>query len=500
MTTNQIGKLVKYTGVATLMLNGNVHSQSNQQLSKPNIVLILADDLGTGDVNCYNERSKIKTPAMDEVAKNGVRFTDAHTNSAVSTPTRYGIITGRYCWRTRLKRGVLNAYNKHLINPERTTIASLLKESGYYTAGIGKWHLGMDFKFKEDKKVDFAGKIENSPNVNGFDYFYGITASLDFPPYVYIENDHFTQLPTQKQKKQQFPRYLRAGEKAENFHFETAWENLLEKAEDKIVERPKDKPMFVYFALPSPHKPVWPDSRFVGKTGMGEYGDFVHQTDYIVSRVVKKLKEEGIYENTLLIITSDNGSFMYRISDDKKSDHMTDKNVHGFFPKNHEPNYNYRGTKADVWEAGHRVPFLVSWPNGIQPKQVQSKTICTTDFLATFADLIGKKLNKNEGEDSFSFLPLLMGKSSEFSRAPIVNHSSGGMFAIRNGDYKLVLGNGSGGRQHPRGKAWKKPYQMFNLSDDIFETKNIIDKNKKLAEQMEKNLKKIIDSGSSKEM
>ena len=317
---------------AILALLAGCKTNKTPEPKNPNIIIILADDLGTGDVNCYNPKSKIPTPNLDKVADQGIRFTDAHTNSAVCTPTRYGIITGRYCWRTRLKRGVLNGFSGHLIDPDRTTIASLLKGQGYYTAGVGKWHLGMDFP-KDSNKVDYAGIIKNSPNVNGFDYFYGISASLDFPPYVYIENDRFTQVPTQKQEKLGFPRYLRSGDKAENFDFETAWENLLEKAEHVIDTRPEDNPMFMYFALPSPHKPVWPDSRFVGKTELGAYGDFVHQTDYIVGRVVKKLKEQGIEENTLLMITSDNGSFMYRLNEDSEEDHLSNEGSTGLFCK-----------------------------------------------------------------------------------------------------------------------------------------------------------------------
>ena len=480
------------------MVGVSVCSLAEKPAVKPNIVIILADDLGSGDVRCYNADSKIPTPAMDKIAKEGVRFTDAHTGSAVCTPTRYGIITGRYCWRTELKKGVLNGFSGHLIDPQRTTIASLLKQNGYYTTGVGKWHLGMDFAKDTAGLVDYAGKIENNPTVNGFDYFYGISASLDFPPYVYIENDHFTQVPAQKQEKLGFPRYLREGDKAENFNFETAWENLLNKAESLIDGRPADKPMFMYFALPSPHKPVWPDSRFVGKTELGAYGDFVHQTDYLIGRVVEKLKAAGMEENTLLIVTSDNGSFMYRLNESDGPDHLIDASVEGFYPKNHTANYIYRGTKADVWEGGHRVPFLVRWPAAIKKGQIKSQTICTTDFLATFADLLNVNLSENEGEDSFSFLPLLRANDAEFSRAPVVNHSISGTFAIRKGDYKLVLGNGSGGREAPRGKEWEKPYTMFDLGKDISEKTDIIDQNQELAKSMEEALKTIIDSGTSK--
>ncbi len=354
---------------AILLVACNVEKVENR---KPNIILILADDLGTGDVHCYNSGSRIPTPNMDRVAEEGIRFTDAHTGSGVCTPTRYGLLTGRYCWRSRLKRGVLNGYSEHLIDSERTTIASLLKAHGYFTAAIGKWHLGMDFKKDSLGNVDYGAKIENSPVINGFDYFHGIAASLDFPPYVYIENDHFTKVPTEIQEKMSFPRFVREGPKAENFNFETVWEHLLQKVNSTIVEHPADKPLFLYFALPSPHKPVWPDPQFAGTTQLGPYGDFVHQTDQLVGAVLQKLKDEGIDQETLLMITSDNGSFMYKLDSSEESDHLIDETVQGFFPENHQSNYVYRGTKADIWEGGHRVPFLVRWPEMI--KRVGSLT------------------------------------------------------------------------------------------------------------------------------
>ncbi len=464
---------------------------------KPNIILILADDLGTGDVGCYNPASKIPTPGMDQIALQGVRFTDAHTGAAVCTPTRYGILTGRYCWRTRLKRGVLNGFGKHLMEPGRETIASMLQQNGYHTACIGKWHLGMDFKMDGEDVVDYNGKIDFSPNVFGFDYFYGIAASLDFPPYIYIENERFTQIPTEIYPGQGFPRYLREGEKAADFDFETAWEVLLNKAMDIIDNRPANQPFFLYFALPSPHKPVWPDRRFAGKTPMGPYGDFVHQTDHIIQQVLEKLSTESIEKNTLLIVTSDNGSFMHRLDATMSADHLGDETVQGYYPETHEANFRYRGTKADIWEAGHRVPFMVQWPGIIKPGLVKDQTICTTDFMATFADLLNVTLGEDIGEDSFSFMPLLFDRDENFTRAPVVNHSSAGMFAIRRGRYKLVLGNGSGGRQHPRGRAWEGPFMLFDLDSDIYETNNIIEQNQELANSMENELRLIIESGTS---
>ncbi|TKG93838.1 Cerebroside-sulfatase [Puteibacter caeruleilacunae] len=462
------------------------------------MVLILADDLGSGDLQCYNKQSEIPTPNMDMLAQQGVRFTDAHTNSAVCTPTRYGIITGRYAWRTRLKRGVLNGYSQHLIDPNRTTIASLLKSNGYTTAGVGKWHLGMDFAKDAEGKTDYAGKIENSPIVNGFDSYYGISASLDFPPYVYIEDDHFTKVPTEKQKKQYFPRYLRDGDKADNFDFERAGHHLLSKALgviDKYANQ--EKPFFMYYALPSPHKPVWPAKEFQGKSTKGPYGDYVMQTDYIVGQVLKQLKDKGIDDNTLVLFTSDNGSFMHKLENGETDDHLSDNTIQGFFPQSHTANYVYRGTKADVWEGGHRVPFLVRWPAKVK-QRVVSETICTTDFFSTFAELVGKQVTANEGEDSFSFLPLLMGNDAQFEKHPVVHHSSGGTFALREGDWKMVFGSGSGGRQKPKGKAWEKPFKLFNMKSDISETTNVIDQNADIAEKMEQKMHQIIEAGTSR--
>lgn len=332
----------------------------------------------------------------------------------------------------------------------------------------------------------------------GFDYFYGISASLDFPPYIYIENDRFTQVPLEIYPGQGFPRYLRKGERAADFDFETAWETLLNKAMDVIENRPADQPFFLYFALPSPHKPVWPDRRFAGQTPMGPYGDFVHQTDHIIQQILGKLASASIEKNTLLIVTSDNGSFMYRLDETVEADHIGDETVQGYLPENHEANYRYCGTKADIWEAGHRVPFLVQWPGVIKPGLVKDQTVCTTDFMATFAALINVPVGEDEGEDSFSFLPLLLDRDDDYKRAPVVNHSGAGMFAIRRGKYKLVLGNGSGGRQHPRGKAWEKPYMLFDLEKDIGETSSIIAENKELADSMEQELREMIASGTSK--
>ncbi|PCE63981.1 sulfatase family protein [Sediminicola luteus] len=447
----------------------------------PNVVFILADDLGYGDVQALNPESKIPTPEINRLAEAGMVFTDAHSNSAVCTPTRYGVVTGRYAWRTRMKRGVLNGYSKHLIDPERTTVADLFKSKGYATACIGKWHLGMDLPLKAETKnsiykIDASGVVQNGPLENGFDYFYGITASLDFPPYGYIENDRFTEKLIDSMPKGNFPAYARMGEKGPNFDMQESLDEITRIAQEYIVSK-KDSPFFLYLPLTAPHKPVLPHKRFRGNTDLGDYGDFVTQVDWTVGQVLKTLKEQGLEENTLVVLTSDNGSFMHRIGENPKfpegsAGHTEDVTKQAFKTENHQANYRFRGTKADVYEGGHRVPFLVRWPAGFTAGK-SHYTITHTDFFATAAELIGADYDRTQaGEDSFSFLPLLKGEKG-YSREPVINHSANGVFAIRDGRWKLVLAQGSGGRLPPKGKAFEGPYQLFDLEADPSETTNL---------------------------
>lgn len=436
----------------------------------PNIVIILADDMGTGDVHAFNSGSRIPTPNLDRLAAGGMRFTDAHSGSAVCTPTRYGLITGRYCWRSEKKRGVLNGFSPHLIDPDRLTIADVAKGKGYRTACIGKWHLGMDLPMLGKDQVDFSGEIGNSPNVYGFDYFFGITASLDFPPYVFIENNRFTESETVTHPKSDFPAYLREGPAGRDFKHIQALDRLTEKAAGFIREQIKaDIPFFLYFPLTAPHKPVMPAPRFQGRSGLGPYGDFVMQTDWTVGQVMKALEDAQATDDTLVIFSSDNASYMYR---QEGRDHLDDPGIQGYNPENHQSNYVYRGTKADVWEGGHRVPFIARWPGTIKPGSSDSTTICLTDLMATVADITATELPQDAAEDSFSILPLLTGREDHI-REPVINHSSAGIFAIRDGNWKLVLGNGSGGRQDPKGKPFEGPYQLFNLESDASEKTDV---------------------------
>lgn len=468
----------------------NCHQAWAAKSTPPNIVIILADDMGYGDVHAFNPESKIPTPHLDRLAADGATFTDAHSGSAVCTPTRYGVVTGRYCWRTRLKRGVLNGYSKHLIDPARETIASMLKQRGYHTACIGKWHLGMDLPMAGKNEVDYAGTIKNGPTANGFDYFYGITASLDFPPYVFIENDRCTEAATEVQPKGSFPAYLRKGPVGKNFKHIEALDQLTEKSTAYIHEQAKaPEPFFLYFALTSPHKPVMPAPRFQGKSGLGPYGDFVMQTDWTVGQVLQALEESDAAKNTVVFYTSDNASFMYRL--EGETAHVDNPSIQGFNPDNHRANYIYRGTKTDAWEGGHRVPFLVRWPGTIKPGSQSATPICLTDLMATCAEISGAPMPQGAGEDSYSILPMALGDPDAKRGAFVVNHSINGTFAIRDGKWKLILSSGSGGRGKPKSKPGDRPYQLYDIHADPAETTNLIEQHPEIAARLERAMEEL---------
>lgn len=463
--------------------------------ARPNFVVILADDMGYGDVHGLNPDSRLATPNLDGLMKSGMFFSDAHTPSAVCTPTRYGLLTGRYCWRSRLKSGVQNGYGPPLIEEDRPTIASFLKTNGYRTGIVGKWHLGLGFVKGEDGEIDYSKPLTHVPNDLGFEDSLIIPASLDFPPYVYIKNRKVRGLPDRTQSAQKFPAFLRKGPIGSDFNMEDCLDHLTEKASEFIAESAKgDKPFFLYFPLTAPHKPVLPHKRFRGKTALGPYGDFVAQVDWTVGQVLNAIDDAGVRDNTFVLYTSDNGSFMRRQDNSDDKDHVDDSSIQAFNSYQHRANGVFRGTKADIWEAGHHVPFLVRWPNRTKPGAESKALVCLTDVFATMVDIVGVEKPKGAAADSFSFVSELYPAALKTVRPPVIHHSSGGMFAIRFGDVKLVLGNGSGGREQPKGKPFQKPYQLFNLRDDIGETKNIIDAHRKAAESLEKDALLIRDN------
>jgi len=439
----------------------------------PNIVYILADDLGYGDVQILNPlRGKIPTPHLDRLAREGMIMTDVHTGSAVCTPTRYGVLTGRYAWRTHLQSGVLWGLSAPLIAPDRLTVGEHLRRHGYETAGFGKWHLGMDWAGGptdavdvDHVNVDYARPIRNGPVARGFDTFFGISASLDMAPYIYLDNDRLIGAATVRQTA-----WFRAGPAAPDFRAVDVLAELTRRTAAYIEARaparnPRAKPFFLYLALPSPHTPIVPTPEWVGKTGLGDYADFTLQTDSAVGEVMAALQRAGIDDNTLVIFTADNGcSAVPARAAELETNH------------GHFASAQFRGFKADLWEGGHRVPFLVRWPARVRAGSVSDHTACLTDLLATAADVIGAPVPPDAGEDSASFLPTLLGRPQP-SRPPVVHHSISGHFAIREGNLKLLFARGSGGWTSPTEAEAEKlnlpAVQLYDLSADPGERRNL---------------------------
>jgi len=491
-----------YLGALSLAgcnLGENRTSRENSKNKSPNIVFILADDMGYGDIQAYNPNSKIPTPNLNRLVKQGVQFSDAHSGSAVCSPTRYGLLTGRYCWRTELKSGVLWPPNdKPLIGPDRLTFAGMLKQQGYHTACIGKWHLGMEWGKDDSGEVDFNKSLEYGPTDVGFDEFLGIAGSLDMVPYVFYRNHKPTLPLTEIQLKFSFPRFIREVPRGEGFDPGLVLDQLTDEAVDYINRRSvENNPFFLYFPMTAPHKPVWPSESFQGKTDLGPYGDFIHQTDWSVGRVLEALEKNGINDNTLVIFSSDNGSYMFR-RQKEEMDHLDDPGIQGYHSDNHRANAMWRGTKADIWEAGHRIPFIARWPGQIESGSHCSETICLTDVMATLAEITDFALPDNAGEDSFSLFPLMLGQGWSFPRAPVIHHSSQGMFSLREGKWKMVFGSGSGGRQKPIGKPFEEPYFLFDLENDPSETKNVIDQFPKEAKHLTDKLNVLMNNGRSR--
>ncbi|TLX76403.1 arylsulfatase [Labilibacter sediminis] len=458
---------------------------------KPNIIILLADDMGYGDISALNENTDLKTPYLDGFAQQSVVFSDAHTPSSVCTPTRYGLLTGRYCWRTRLKKGVLRGYDEPLIEDDRTTIASVLKQQGYTTGIIGKWHLGLGFQkdeaksTKKKKAYDITKTLKTTPNNNGFDYSYVLPASLDFAPYVYVKNKNVVDTNFIEVKHTDFPILRRKGLTSESFEFQGVLDNFLAEAKTFIrKETQKDNPFFLYFPFTAPHTPLLPTEQFKGKSGKGIYGDFIQQVDWTAGQVLNLLDELGIAENTIVIYTSDNGSPMARVDGSSDPDHITYDSIQHYNAENHQSNHIFSGIKGDVLEGGHRVPFMVRWPKELIPSKVEGSAICLTDVITTIADIVDAEIPAGAAEDSYSFYALLKGKE-QAERPAIIHHSGKGMFALRKGDWKYILGDGSGARTEPVGKPFGEPFQLYNLKSDITEKNNLLNDNQDVVSEMQ---------------
>ncbi|WP_139959444.1 sulfatase family protein [Flavicella sediminum] len=475
-----------------LAISLSSYAQNKKQgtTKKTNIIFILADDLGYGDISSYNENSKINTAHIDKLASQGVLFTDAHTSSSVCTPTRYGILTGRYNWRSKLKSGVIKGFSTALIQQDRATIGDVLKSNGYKTAAIGKWHLGWDWANIEagESKVNYSKKIKNGPTTLGFDYWFGFCGSLDMEPYVWVENEQPTMVPT-KFTQNTGQAMWRKGLTSDDFDHEQVLPKITAKTVTYIQENANgEKPFFLYMPLPAPHTPILPTPEFKGKSGLDNpYGDFVLMVDAVVGAVMKALEDQGIADNTMVVFTSDNGC-------------SNQANFKQLAKKGHDPSYVFRGHKADIFEGGHRVPFIVRWPEEVKAG-TSNQLVCTTDFFATVTDVLGLKIEDNVAEDSFSFLAALKVKSKAEVRESIVHHSINGSFAYRKNNWKAVFCPGSGGWSFPRpnskeAKALPK-FQLYNLKKDMGEEDNLENKKPELLEKYRDELAQLVLKGRS---
>jgi arylsulfatase A len=428
----------------------------------PHVLLVLLDDMGYGDAGCFNVGSKIATPSLDRLAREGLRFTDAHAAGPLCHPSRYGLMTGEFPVRTDVSVWP----RQPLIREGQVTVASMLRSRGYRTAMVGKWHLG----FAEE---GYDRALRGGPVDRGFESFFGIRASTDIPPYFYIRGDRAVEPPSGRIGASSTDgwspiqgAFWREGGIAPGLDLAEVLPRFTEEAEGVIRRHGAEageKPLFLYVAFPAPHTPWLPAEEDRGKSGAGLYGDFVVMVDRMVGRLLGALDEAGMTDDTLVILTSDNGPVWY------------EADVERF---GHDSAGGWRGMKGDAWEAGHRMPFIVRWPGRVKRGQVSRQMICFTDVLATLAEVTGDRLPKWQGRDSVSFLPVLLGDQPEGEaiRGPVVMQSASGLMMVRSGDWKLIDGRGSGGFSG-RGKsgvdAGDAEGQLYHLREDPGETKNL---------------------------
>lgn len=488
---------IRFGVVAGLALAGMLTTATAAENARPNILFIYADDLGLGDLSSYNADAAWRTPHLDRLAAQGMTFTDAHSASALCTPSRYALMTGRYAWRGRLKRGVVNGYDAALLEPDRPTVASFMREQGYVTALFGKWHLGLDWARKSSaaEDVDFSRPFGGGPRAHGFDRFVGISASLDMPPYVWLRDDRAEEVPTGRIENSPPPRLWRAGPIGNGFQMDDVQPRLFAETRRFLAERAArdERPFLLFLTLASPHTPLLPSSEFAGSTPTA-YGDFVRQVDADVGQLLATLDELGLAENTLVVFTSDNG-FAPAVDVPLHARH------------GHDPSAGRRGFKSDLYEGGHRVPFIARWPGRISPGSRNEALIGQHDFFATCAELIGAPLPDVAAEDSVSFLPALRGAA--LARTTLVNHSGEGRFAIREGQWKLLLWAGSGGWSSPTPQpsrwldvpatdlAALPPYQLYDLATDPGEQRNVADEHPAIVRRLGGLLREQIERGRS---
>lgn len=464
---------------------------------KPNILLIYADDLGYGDLSCYNPKSKIPTPQLDKLAASGLSFTDAHSSSGICTPSRYALLTGRHHWRDF--HGIVNAFGNTVFKKDQLTLPGFLQQNGYHTAVIGKWHLGWNWdairkpgspkKSVKHDDFDWSKPIPNGPLDHGFDDYFGDTV-INFPPYAWIENDRLVKAPTTQMDTKKWKAIKEGNWECRAGPMTADWdpyENIpttTAKGVEYIHAKAKaDKPFFLYFAFPSPHAPIIPNDQFDGKSGAGAYGDFVYETDHSVGELLRALDESGQTKNTIVIFTADNGSESYAYARDKKYAHWSS-----------EP---FRGLKRDLFEGGHHVPMIVRMPKVTTPNKTTAALTSQVDIFATIAEAIGSPLPASGAEDSFSLLPVLRGAESS-GRDAIVHNTYVNAYALRKGDWLLM--NTDNGHHNRTDPSWferhdtpfkQAPVALYNLANDIGQRKNLAEKYPDRVKELQAELKKL---------
>lgn len=493
-----------------------------KERQKPNIVIIYADDMGYGDMSCQNPDSKIITPNLDKLANQGIRFTDGHSSSAVSSPSRYALLTGNYNWRRMTN--VVGGFGDCEVYEDEMTMAKMLKDNGYYTAMVGKWHLGWDWSsVLTDKAAATFDKTKKNPNLKvedfdwsklflggptdrgGFDYYYG-DGTINFPPYCWIENQRVVEAPSFSVAELDFKPLegggkFRPGPAARNWDPNEVLPTIANKSIEIIKAQDKDEPFFLYCALNAPHAPIIPNTEFHGKSKAGYFGDFVVQCDDIVGRIVAALEEKGIAENTIIIFSADNGAENYAYERMQRFDHNSTESL--------------QGVKRDTWEGGHRIPFIVRWDGVVKGGQVSDEVVSQVDFMQTFASILDYNLPNDAAVDSYSLLPILEGrKSKKPIREATVFQAPNNTFAIRKGDYVMIESHTGTTFINSEGflkdKEWynekygykeytkdEKSTLLFNLKKDRLEKNDLSEKKPEIVAELQRLLDNYRDSGRS---
>ncbi len=463
-------------------------SSTREQL--PNIVIIYADDMGFGDLACQNPDSKIPTPNLDQLAAEGMRFSDAHSSSGICSPSRFALLTGSYHWRRQ--HGIVGAFGKPFFEESDITLPQVLKTKGYTTACFGKWHLGWDWEFKNPpsgkvmqwgrmrdvylpEDIDWSKPVAGGPLARGFDHYFG-DGTINFPPYAWVENDRFVEAPSAEMDindvgfdTKEGSWEFRPGPKVDGWNPYDVLPTLATRTVDWITNRRKEEAFFLYFALPSPHAPIIPNDEFDGKSEAGGYGDFMVQTDWVVGQVLKALKAQGLEDNTIVIFSSDNGTEGYAWKRAEKFGHFSMG--------------NFRGLKRDVWEGGHHVPFIVKWPSHVQPGTVSDEVVSQVDIMATLSKIVGVDLPASAAPDSYDLSPVIFGEPYESPlRQATVHNTFESIWGIRVGDWLYI--NDSTGGHRPLPESFKEltGYQdfdteglLFNMANDAEQRINLFD-------------------------